>query len=97
MGRLFDSYDDNTKAAIVSAMAMNAMNGESMLELRFSSAEAAQAAYGSMIEQNEVFSLLEQANSSLEAPLLDSTQVSYGTVDENLHVITILLQFAHAQ
>ena len=44
MGRMFDAFDDNTRAAIVSAIAMSAMSGESTLEFRFSSAEAANAA-----------------------------------------------------
>lgn len=96
MGRMFDAFDDNTKAAIVSAIAMSAMSGESTLEFRFSSAEAANAAYDSLVRNNEIFSLLTQANASLESPLLDDTNVGFGTADESLHVITILLHFASA-
>ena len=96
MGRMFDVFDDNTRAAIVSAIAMSAMSGESTLELRFSSAEAANAAYDSLVRNNEIFSLLTQANGSLESPLLDDTNVGFGTADESLHVITILLHFASA-
>lgn len=96
MGRMFDAFDDDTRAAIVSAIAMSAMSGESTLELRFSSAEAANAAYDAIVRGNEIFSLLTQANASLESPLLDDTNVGFGTADENLHVITILLHFASA-
>ncbi len=96
MGRMFDAFDDDTRAAIVSAIAMSAMSGESTLELRFSSAEAANAAYDAIVRGNEVFSLLTQANASLESPLLDDTNVGFGTADEDLHVITILLHFASA-
>ena len=96
MGRMFDAFDDNTRAAIVSAIAMSAMSGESTLEFRFSSAEAANAAYDSLVRNNEIFSLLTQANASLESPLLDDTNVGFGTADESLHVITILLHFASA-